>query len=87
MAWIKMHFWPLKVKKIGKYYKIIFVIRAILHWKVLFYLQFNHICMNWTIIEKCLCTFVPTGISIPNPVTITQPIPGTRAISYQSDYR
>ena len=76
-----------KSKNLGKYYKISFVIRSILHWKVLFYLQFNHMCMSWTIIEKCLCTFVPPGISIPNPVTITQPIPGTLAISYQSDYR
>ena len=85
-ALIKNEFLAFKSKNLGKYYKISFVIRAILHWKVLFYLQFNHICRSWTIIEKCLCTFVPPGIPIPNHVTITQPIPGSPTISYQSDY-
>ena len=82
-----MVFLAFKSQNSGKYHKISFVIQAILYWKVLFNLQFNHICRSWTIIEKCLCTFVPPGISIPNSVTITQPILGTLAISYQGDYR
>ena len=95
-------FLAIKSKNLGKYYKMSFVIQAILHWKVLFDLQFNHciskapatwhiwldkreglynsplsrtqfnhICRSWTIIEKCLCTFVPPGIPLSNPVTIT----------------
>ena len=57
----KNAFLAFKSKNLGKYHKISFVIPAILPWKTLFDLQFNHVCRSRTIIEKCLYTFVLPG--------------------------